>query len=115
MTIKDQSRYALRHPAFKQAVKNYQDGSDEDLEYILCILQKETADKTREAALRTYTQWKNLNTCDIKIELRRMEIPDNLDVRMPIVKPKESFTRKVTNKIKTFLVPENQLSLFNLA
>lgn len=87
MTITEQADFTLNHRSFKQALENYKNGHIDDLRYILIILQREAANKTKESQIRCYKNWCRLNIADIKHELQINPLPENMDCRLPLVKP----------------------------
>lgn len=114
MTISEQTDYALKHPAFRNALKNYENGHTDDLRYILIILQKEAANKTKESQIRCYRQWKRLNIADIIDMLEKNEIPSTFDVKLPVVKLAEPVIKK-TIKLKPVVENQYQLEFIQVA
>ena len=109
MNISEQTDFALNHRAFKQALENYSVGYTDDLRYILIILQKEAANKTKESQNKCYQAWCRLNIADIKHELKINEIPATMDCKMPIVAKAEPVVKKT---VRLKLVIQSQYQLF---
>lgn len=95
MTITEQADFILNHRSFKQAIENFQNGHTEDLRYILIILQREAANKTKESQIRCYRQWKRCNIADIIELLQVRPIPDNMDIRLPAINKIEPVCKKL--------------------
>jgi hypothetical protein len=107
MTITEQTDYALKHPAFKRAIENYNVGYQDDIRFILITMQKEAAARTKEAMIRCYGQWKRSNIADIQYAMKIQEIPSTMDYRMPIVNKAEPVLPK-----KKLQLIVNQYDLF---
>lgn len=114
MTINEQTSYTLKHPSFKQAIKNYNLGHEDDIHYILTILQIEADNRRKEDSIRIVGQYHSLNKADLKEYMKQKERPCTIDCRMPHIKPvEESLLQKIHSKAKSAQKTiANQLNLF---
>lgn len=76
--------YLIGHPAFCEAVDSYNRGNEKPLKNILIDLQIHSYQKTAQCASKTYGLNKWQNSADIKVILRELPPPDNLDYTLPI-------------------------------
>jgi len=115
MTTSEQSTNTLKHPSFKQAIKNYNLGYEDDIHYILTILQIEADNRRKEDSIRLVGQYHSLNKADLKEYMRQRERPNTMDCRLPHIKPVEESTllQKIHSKAKSAQKTiANQLNLF---
>lgn len=107
MTINEQSKGIIQHPAFKNSINAYSEGDDYEIIKLLNDLQLHVADMMIQAIVREYGQCKRMNSSDIKDSLENVKLPATFDFRMKIP-PKDNCTvvdiREVVHQIKKRVV-----------
>ncbi len=90
MIIRQTVDYIMEHPYLKDAIESYNKGNEKDLRHILNEIQTHVWLKTALCASRIYGNNKWCNAGEIRLLLREMPPPENLDFRLPIPLPKDT-------------------------
>lgn len=117
MTISQQTDFILAHPFFEDAINDYNNGDKNKVYDLLNRLQLHCIDTQIRNSVKEYGSCKRMNTMDIKDRLQAMKQPENMNIYLPIPKPKVeckviSIVSHIKKKVARYINPL-QLSLFS--